>query len=113
MAAEAEAEKLRQAQEAIRAEREKLEAEKAIAAHAAVVAEREAVWDEAHNENLEFDHAKAIEENEQRKAEAQAAQADFEAAHAAALVEHEEYRKRQQIIAQDKQIGRASCRERV
>ena len=101
-AAEAEAEKLRQEQEAIRAERGRLEAEKAKVAHAAVVAEREAVWDEAHNENLEFDHAKAIEENEQRKAEAQAAQADFEAAHAAALVEHEEYRKRQQLIAMDK-----------
>ena len=101
-AAEAEAEKLRQAQEAIRAEMEKLEQEKAAAAHAAIVAEREAVWDDAHNINREFDHAKAIEENDRRKAEAQAAQADFEAAHAAALVEHEEYRKRQQLIAMDK-----------
>lgn len=103
-AAEAEAEKLRQEQEAIRAERGRLEAEKAKVAHAAVVAEREAVLDEAHNENLEFDHAKAIEENDRLNAESQVAQADFEAAHAAALVEHEEYRKRQQLIAIDKMM---------
>lgn len=59
-------------------------------------------WDEAHMENFNLDHESAIIENDRRKAEAQAAQADFEAAHAAALVEHEEYRKRKQLLAQDK-----------
>lgn len=102
VAAEAEAEKLRQAQEAIRAEREKLEAEKAIAAHAAVVAELEAVWDDANNINREFDHAKAIEENDRLNAEAHVAQEDLEAALAEALVELDEYQQRKQLIAQDK-----------
>ena len=94
-AAEAEAKRMRLKEEAIQAEREKLEHDKAVVA-------REAVLDEAHKENFNRDHAAAIAENEQRKAEAQAAQADFEAAHAAALVEHEEYMKRKQLIASDK-----------
>ena len=94
-AAEAEAEIRRIEAEEIRAEREALEAEKARIA-------MESVWEEAHQLNIDFDHAAAIIENDRRKAEAQAAQADFEAAHAAALVEHEEYLKRQQLLAQDK-----------
>lgn len=94
-AVEAEAEIRRQEEDAIRAEREKLEHDKAVAA-------REAVWDEAHKENFNRDHSAAIIENDRRKAEAQAAQADFEDCHASALVEHEEYLKRQQLIAQDK-----------
>ena len=43
-----------------------------------------------------------IIENDRINAEAHAAQADFEAAHAAALVDHDEYLKRQFLIAQDK-----------
>ena len=94
-AAEAEAERIRLKEEAIQAEREKLEHDKAIVA-------REAVWDEAHKANIDFDHAAAIIENERRKAEAQAAQADFEAAHAAALVEHEAWKERQKLIGLDR-----------
>lgn len=71
-AAEAEAEIIRQEQEAIRAEREALEAEKAKAAHAAIVSEREAVWDVAHQENFELDHAAALVEHEEYKANLQA-----------------------------------------
>lgn len=70
--AEAEAEKLRQEQELIRAERERLEAEKAAAAKAAIITEREAVWDIAHQENFDRDHSSAILEHEQYKAWLQA-----------------------------------------
>lgn len=63
-AAEAEAETRRLAEEAIRAEREALEAEKAKAAHAAIVMAREAVWEVAHQENFDRDHAAAIIEHE-------------------------------------------------
>lgn len=96
-AAEAEAERIRLKEDAIQAEREALEAEKAKIA-------REAVWDEAHQENFNRDHEAAIIENEQRKADAQAAKADFEECHAAALIEHKEFRKRQQLIALDKMM---------
>ena len=69
--ADAEAEKIRQQEEKIRAEREALEKEKAEAAHAAIVAEREAVLDVAHQENFDRDHDAALIEHEQHKLDLQ------------------------------------------
>lgn len=63
-AREAEAEIQRQEAEALKAEREALEKEKAEMAHNAIVVEREAVWEIAHQEDFEFDHIRALAEHE-------------------------------------------------
>ena len=59
------AKRLAEEQAKIEADRKSLEKEKAEASQAAIIAEREAVWDIAHIDNFNFDHAAAIIENNQ------------------------------------------------
>ena len=65
-------ERMTAAQAKIEADRQALEAEKAEAAHAAIVSEREAFFDIAHQENFDRDHAAALIEYNQYKADLQA-----------------------------------------
>lgn len=95
-AAEAEAERIRLKEEAIQAEREKLE-------HDKVVAEREAVWDVAHQENVDRDHAAAIIEHEKYKADLQA---EIDKARAAAKEDWERSEKyKAEAAAREKLVG--------
>lgn len=59
-------------EESARIAREALEAEKAEAAHATIVSEREAFWDIANIDNFNFDHAAAIVDHEEFKTSLQA-----------------------------------------
>lgn len=65
-------ERMAAAQAKIKSDRKALEAEKAEAAHAAIVSEREAFFDIAHQENFDRDHTAALIEHNQYKADIQA-----------------------------------------